>query len=63
MLRLWLYGTVVPGVLGLVAMAAIVLPGDGDDLTYTRLFTGGGALIATCALGGYIGGRVAGRRL
>ncbi|MEU4967763.1 hypothetical protein [Streptomyces smyrnaeus] len=63
MLRLWLYGMVIPGVLGLVAMAAIVLPGDGGDLTYTRLLTGGGALIATCVLGGYVGGRVAWRRL
>lgn len=61
MLRIWLYGMVIPGVLGLVAMAAIVLPGDGDNLTYTRLLTGCAALIATCTAGGYVGGRMATR--
>lgn len=62
MLRFFLYTTVIPSVLGLVAMAAIVLPGDGDDLTYTRLLTGGAAMIAVCIAGGYMGGRAVGRR-
>lgn len=63
MLRIWLYGMVLPGMLGLAAMAAIVLPGDGDDLTYPRLLFGCAAMIAVCVAGGYVGGRAAGRRL
>ncbi|WP_406418473.1 hypothetical protein [Streptomyces sp. NBC_01614] len=63
MLRVWLYGMVIPGALGLAVMAAIVLPGDGSDLTYTRLLTGCGALIAVCIAGGFVGGRIAGRRM
>lgn len=63
MLRAWLYGTVIPGALGLAAMAAVVLPGDGTDLTYTRLFAGCGALIAVCIVGGFVGGRIAGRQM
>lgn len=63
MLRVWLYGMVIPGALGLAVMAAIVLPGDGSDLTYTRLLAGCGALIAVCIAGGFVGGRIAGRRM
>jgi hypothetical protein len=63
MLRIRLYGMVIPGILGLASMAAIVLPGDGDDLTYVRLLSGCAAMIAVCVAGGYVGGRVAGRRM
>ncbi|WP_406730875.1 hypothetical protein [Streptomyces sp. NBC_01794] len=61
MMRVWLYGMVIPGLLGLAALAAIVLPGDGDDLTYTRLLIGCGSMIAVCIGGGFLGGRAAGR--
>jgi hypothetical protein len=54
---------VIPGILGLASMAAIVLPGDGDDLTYVQLLSGCAAMIAVCVAGGYVGGRVAGRRM
>jgi len=37
--------TVIPCTLGLAAMAAIVLPGPGDDLGLTRLLVGCSMLI------------------
>lgn len=55
MLRLWLYAMVVPGVLGLAAMAAIVLP-HGNDLTLTRLLAGCSAMITVQVVGGAVGG-------
>lgn len=62
MLRVWLYAMLLPGLLGIAALAAIVLPGDGDDLTLTRLLTGCGVMIAVQVIGGYVGGRAAVRR-
>jgi hypothetical protein len=62
MMRIWLYGMAIPGILGLAVMAAIVLPGDGGDLTLTRLLIGCGAMIAVQVCGGYVGGRTAVRR-
>lgn len=63
MTRVFLYGMVIPGMLGLAMLALVVLPGDGDDLTLTRLLAGCAAMIAVQVAGGFIGGRVAGRRL
>ena len=62
MLRVWVYGMAIPGILGLAAMAAIVLP-DGGNLGWARLLSGCGALIGVCIAGGFVGGRLAGRRL
>jgi hypothetical protein len=61
MRRLWLYATITPGLLGLTALAAIVLPGNGDDLTLTRVLIGCGAMIAVQFVGGYLGARTARR--
>lgn len=62
MRRIWLYTMLLPGLLGIAALAAIVLPGPGSDLTLTRLLTGCAAMIAIQAGGGYLGGRAATRR-
>jgi hypothetical protein len=62
MLRAWFYVMVIPGVLGLAAMAAIVLP-YGDDLSLARLLVGCAAMIVVQVAGGFVGGRVTGRRL
>lgn len=61
--RVLLYGMLIPGVLGIATLAAVVLPGDGDDLTLTRLLLGCAAMIAVQVSGGFIGGRIAGRRM
>jgi len=37
--RIWLCSVVLPGILGLAALAAIVIPGGGD-LTWPRLIAG-----------------------
>lgn len=58
--RTLVYGMLIPGALGLSAMAAIVLPG-GDNLTMTRLLTGCAAMFLVQVAGGYVGGRLAGR--
>lgn len=60
MTRIWIYGMVIPALLGLATLAAIVLP--GDDLTYTRLLVGCGVMIAVMTVAGYVGGRVVARR-
>jgi hypothetical protein len=58
--KLIVFGMLIPGVLGLAAMAAIVVPG-GDELTWPRLAAGCAALVATQIIGGYLGGRVSAR--
>lgn len=60
MLRIWLYGIVLPMLLGLTVLAVIALP--GDDLTVTRLLVGCGVMIAVQTIGGYVGGRAVARR-
>lgn len=45
MLQIWLRGVVAPCALGVAAMAAIVLPGSGEDLGMTRLLVGCSMLI------------------
>ncbi|GAA3155490.1 hypothetical protein ACFQ0X_44125 [Streptomyces rectiviolaceus] len=59
--RLFLYGMAIPGFVGLAAMAGVVLPGDGDDLSLPRLLAGGFTMMAIQIGGGFVGGRIAGR--
>lgn len=59
--RIAVYGMLIPGLIGLTAMAAIVLPGGGNDLSLTRLLCGGAVMTAIQIIGGYTGGRIAGR--
>lgn len=61
-LRLAIYGMLIPGVIGIAAMAAIVLPRGGHELSWPRLVAGCVALLAVQIGGGYIGGRLYGRR-
>lgn len=49
--RLIIYGNLIPYGIGLVAMSAIVLPGDGADLTFKRLLIGLGVLGAIQIVG------------
>lgn len=60
--RIWLYAMLIPGALGIATLAAIVLPGDGDDLSLTRLLVGAGAMILVQCGGAFIGGKAAVRR-
>ena len=60
MTRIWIYGMVIPALLGIATMAAVVLPGPG--LTLTRLLAGGVAMIAVQVTAAYIGSRVAVRQ-
>ncbi|UJV42064.1 hypothetical protein [Streptomyces sp. AMCC400023] len=62
LMRIWLYGMVIPGALGIAALAAVVETVDGEDLTLTRLLAGCGAMIAVQIIGGFVGGRAAARR-
>lgn len=62
MTRIWIYGMIIPALLGIATMAAVVLPRSGDDLTLTRLLVAGGAMIAVQVTAAYIGSRVAVRR-
>lgn len=59
-----LYTMILPGLLGLGAMACIVLPfaRGGHELTYPRLFAGLAAMALVQIGGGYIAGRAIGRR-
>lgn len=61
-LRLAIYGMLIPGIIGIAAMAAIVLPRGGHELTLPRLLAGCAALLVVQVAGGYIGGRLYGRR-
>lgn len=54
--RLFVYGMVIPGAIGLAVFAAFVLPGE---LTWMRLIIGGLVMVAVQATGGYVGGRLA----
>lgn len=60
---LW-YTMILPGLLGLGAMACIVLPfaRGGHELTWPRLLAGCAALGIIQIVGGYIAGSVIGRR-
>jgi hypothetical protein len=53
---------VIPGILGLAAMAAIVLPRGGHELTWPRLLSGCAAMVVIQFLGGLIAGRRQARR-
>ena len=59
-----LYTMILPGLLGLGAMACIVLPfaRGGHELTWPRLLTGLAVLGIVQVGGGYIAGRVIDRR-
>lgn len=57
------FGMLVPGIIGLAAMAAIVLPRGGHELTWPRLLAGCATLITVQLAGGIIGGRLAVRQL
>lgn len=59
-----LYTMILPGLLGLSAMACIVLPfaRGGHELTWTRLLTGLAVLGIVQIGGGYVAGRAIGRR-
>lgn len=63
--RFVLYGMLIPGLAGIAAMAAVLLPGGARDLTVPRLLAGGGAyLLAQLAVSwivGYLYGRSTGR--
>jgi hypothetical protein len=61
MIRFFLCSILIPGVLGLAVLAAIVLPGDGDDLTLTRLLVGCGAMVVIQVSGGVVVGWLFGR--
>ncbi|MFD9443433.1 hypothetical protein [Streptomyces sp. NPDC060001] len=63
-LKQLLYTMVLPGLLGISAMACIVLPfaRGGHELTWPRLLTGLSALAIIQIGGGYIAGRAIGRR-
>ncbi|MER7488692.1 hypothetical protein ABTY20_22865 [Streptomyces sp. NPDC126497] len=60
-IRQILTGVLAPVLLGHLALAAIVLPGDGE-LTGARLATGLAALLAVSTAGGYAAGRMSGRK-
>lgn len=62
MARSFVLGMVIPSLLGLAAMAAIVIPRGGHELTWPRLLAGCAALVATQVVCAFIGGRVARRR-
>ncbi|MEW2266880.1 hypothetical protein [Streptomyces sp. NPDC047868] len=64
-LKQLLYTMVLPGLLGISAMACIVLPfaRAGHELTYPRLFAGLAVLGIIQIGGGYIAGRAIGRRM
>lgn len=62
MARVVVYGMVIPSVLGLVAMAAIVIPRGGHELSWPRLLAGCAALVVIQVVGGYVGGRAATRK-
>jgi hypothetical protein len=57
-LRLIVTGMLIPGVLGIGAMAAIVIPRGGDELSWPRLLAGLGALMIVQIGGGYLAGRL-----
>jgi len=59
-----LYTMILPGLLGIGAMACIVLPfaRDGHELTWPRLLAGCAAMAIIQIGGGYIAGRAIGRR-
>lgn len=59
-----LYTMILPGLLGLGVMASMVLPfaRGGHELTWPRLLAGCSALIVIQVGGGYIAGRMIGRR-
>lgn len=59
-----LYTMLLPGLLGLGALASIVLPfaRGGDELTLTRLLVGCATMLVIQAAGGYIAGYAIGRR-
>ncbi|MFC9497661.1 hypothetical protein [Streptomyces sp. NPDC056982] len=61
-LRLTVYMMVIPLILGISAMAAIVLPRGGHELTWPRLLTGLATLAVVQLGGGYIAGRLYERR-
>lgn len=60
-IRLIVTGMLIPGILGIAAMAAIVIPRGGHDLTWPRLLAGCTALVVVQVAGAYIAGRAFGR--
>ncbi|MEV6421833.1 hypothetical protein [Streptomyces sp. NPDC051662] len=63
LVRLLAYGMLVPGIIGSAAMAAIVLPRGGHELTWPRLLAGCATLLTIQLAGALIGGRLAVRQL
>lgn len=57
--RTFVYGMVIPGILGLGVLAAVVIP--GADLSLPRLLLGCAGMIVVQIVGGFLGGRAAGR--
>lgn len=57
-IRLIVTGMLIPGVLGIGAMAAIVIPRGGHELTWPRLLTGLATMVVVQVVGGYIAGRL-----
>ncbi|MFE9003059.1 hypothetical protein ACFYOY_13100 [Streptomyces sp. NPDC007875] len=59
-----LYTMILPGLLGVGALASIVLPfaRDGHELTFPRLLAGCAAMLVIQIGGGFIAGYSIGRR-
>lgn len=51
--RNFLWGVVIPCALGIGVMAAIVLPGSGEELSMARLLTGCSAMILIPAVAAF----------
>lgn len=56
--RLIVTGMVIPGVLGIGAMAAIVIPRGEHELSWPRLLSGLAAMLVVQVVGGYVAGRL-----
>jgi hypothetical protein len=62
MFRLAMYQVIAPSIISLAALAAIVLPRGGHELTAARFAAGAATFIALQFAGGYLGRRLAARR-
>ncbi|WP_330335736.1 hypothetical protein OHS33_39520 (plasmid) [Streptomyces sp. NBC_00536] len=60
-MRFLLWVVLLPGLIGIAAMAAVLLPG-ANDLSLPRVLAGGAAMMAVQVAGGWIGGYQLGRR-
>ncbi|MGW3954019.1 hypothetical protein ACWEKM_24565 [Streptomyces sp. NPDC004752] len=60
--RAGVYGMLIPTIIGASTLAAIVLPRGSNELTWPRFITGCASFVTIQLIGGYIGGRLAGRR-